>query len=208
MGVGWWQYQRDPTFITKHFYKSILNKKILHSVRDSYTARKLENVGITNVLNTSCPTTWSLDGLDTNRKNLNCRNCLFTLTDYSWNLTADTKWIEIILNHYSGDIYFFPQGFHDEEYLNTLEIFHIHKNRIKILEHSIEALYECLKMADINYIGTRLHSGTMCLQHNIDSVIIAIDNRATEIAKDIRLPVVERTQPEALVKWLEGVQIF
>lgn len=208
LGVGWWQYQNDPTLTTKYFYKHVLNKNILHSVRDSYTVRKLAQIGITNVLNTSCPTTWGLDGLDVNRKNLNCKNCLFTITDYNQNSMADTKWIQIILNYYSGDIYFFPQGSRDEEYLNSLKIFHTNKSRIKILEHSIEALSDCLKMADINYIGTRLHTGTLCLQHGIDSVIIAIDNRAAEIAKDIRLPVVERFQAEVLVKWLEGVDIF
>lgn len=207
-GVGWWQYQDDPTEVTGQFYREILSDKKLHSVRDSYTAKMLAKIGITNVLNTSCPTTWLLDGIDPNRNDLQCNNCVFTLTDYYPDPEADSRLIDIILSHYSGDIYFFPQGSRDEEYINSLNIFNTNKRRISVLSHSVDALDEVISHKRINYVGTRLHGGTRCLQGGLDAIILAVDNRAAEIGRDIGLPVVQRSRLEDLSRWLEGKRMF
>jgi polysaccharide pyruvyl transferase WcaK-like protein len=209
LGVGWWQYQDGVSSPSSWFYKQTLHPKRHHSVRDSYTQQKLAEIGLTNVLNTACPTMWKLNGLETNRGSQNTDHCVFSLTDYKPDPDADTKLIEIILKYYSGTIYYFPQGSNDEAYINSLEIYRLNKNRIEILRHTMIAFYECVKAnPGIDYIGTRLHGGTKCLEMGLKSVIIAVDNRAAEIAKDINLPVIARNQPEKLVEWLEGKSIF
>ena len=45
---------------TKKFYKTLLSDEYLHSVRDEMTKKRLNSIGIENVLNTACPTMWSL----------------------------------------------------------------------------------------------------------------------------------------------------
>lgn len=207
-GVGWWQYQDRPTNNTTEFYNAILSKSWIHSARDSYTVMKLADMGIQNAVNTSCPTVWGLNGIEPNRKDTTCQNCIFTLTDYYRNPLSDTRLIEIILSSYREKIFFFPQGSEDLNYINTLEIFDTNRSRIQVLAHSIEALDDCIHAGKINYIGTRLHTGTRCLQTGIDSLIVAVDNRATEIGKDINLPVVNREELFRVEEWIAGERIF
>ncbi len=207
-GVGWWQYQEKPTWATKLFYKNVLSGVHQHSVRDQYTKEKVLGMNIRNVLNTTCPTTWTLDGRTVNRKMSNVKDCLFMLTDYSSNAERDNELLKIILEYYSGTLYFFPQGALDIDYMNSLELFKANKGRIKILERTIEAFNDCISRKDINFIGTRLHGGIKCLQNSIDSIIIAIDNRAMEISRDIHLPVVDRNDYSKLRQWLNGEKVF
>lgn len=207
-GVGWWQYQNMPTEITKKYYEQVLSKQFIHSVRDNYTMTMLAKMGFKNVVNTSCPTTWNLNNLDPNRKIAGCNNCLFTLTDYSRNVASDSLLIKIILRNYDGLIYFYPQGTEDQSYLNTLEIFHANRQRITILDHSLESFDECIHNGNVNYIGTRLHSGTRCLENGIESLIVAVDNRAAEIGKDINLPVIRRDELYRVEDWINRKCIF
>lgn len=46
----------------------------------------------------------------------------------------------------------------------------------------------------IDYVGTRLRAGIHALNYQKRSLIIAIDNRAKELAKDTNLPVIERSR--------------
>jgi polysaccharide pyruvyl transferase WcaK-like protein len=207
MGVGWWQYQQTPTFITKIFYKKVLSKDLIHSLRDNYTKYMLDKTKITNSVNTSCPTCWNLNNRDSNRKEKTIKSCVFTLTDYNQSPELDSKLIEIILQYYTEKIFFFPQGLNDLEYINSLDIFKNNKSRIKTFNHSV-TIFDELKNEKINYIGTRLHGGIKFLQQNKDSIIIGIDNRSKEISKDINLPVIERSDLNSLKKWIEFNEIF
>lgn len=58
--AGWYQYQDEPTGYTKRILKTLLDGQYLHAVRDEYTRQRLLKLGITNVLNTACPTMWGL----------------------------------------------------------------------------------------------------------------------------------------------------
>lgn len=202
-GTGWWQYQASPTLFTRFFYRGVFDASRFHSVRDNYTKEKLETAGLRFVLNTSCPTTWDLNGLNPNRKNLLIKNCLFTLTDYNRNIDHDNDLIDILLEHYSGQIYYFPQGSKDKEYIDSLPSFRNNKSRIQILHRSIDAFLDVIN-AEINYVGTRLHGGIKCLQNSMDALIVSVDNRATEIGRDINLPVVERGDRGAIINWIIG----
>jgi len=207
LGVGWWQYQSSPEYNTKKFYEKILSKNKFHSVRDKYTLKMLESIDINNVLNTSCPTTWELNGQEINRKLIK-ENCLFTITDYMKDVESDNSLIQIILDSYSGKIFFFPQGTGDVNYITLLSSFKKNKERITVLNRTIDEFEECLTFADVDYVGTRLHAGINALQLKKNSLILSVDNRATEMAKDISLPVVSRKDLKMIRKWINGDNVF
>ena len=60
IGVGSQQYNQKINAYTRSAYQYLFNKDYLHSVRDSYTEQALKSIGIHNVVNTACPTMWSL----------------------------------------------------------------------------------------------------------------------------------------------------
>ncbi|HJR34009.1 MAG TPA: hypothetical protein VJ817_03625, partial [Gemmatimonadales bacterium] len=50
----------------------------------------------------------------------------------------------------------------------------------------------------LDYVGNRLHAGIRSLQKGRRAIILEIDNRATEMGRDVGLPTVERTNFERL----------
>lgn len=206
-GTGWWQYQDTPDTVTKYFYRQILSNTISHSVRDSYTATKLSEMGIDNVLNTSCPTLWGLGGY-TNIRTSTFKKCLTCFTDYRPDQDANNTLLEILLTHYPEGITIFPQGDHDIRDIKKLDIFNSNQDKIELLPHDISLFFKRVAQHDADYIGTRLHAGAYCMGQGLDSLILGVDNRSTEISKDINLPVIQRNDFTALQKWLEGKRLF
>jgi len=206
-GVGWWQYQQKPTFNTKSFYKKALHNNFMHSVRDEYTLNKLKDIGIENVVNTSCPTTWELNSQQTNRVN-GAANCLFTITDYMKDAKNDDLLLQTICDFFNERIYFFPQGNGDSEYIKSLDFFKKNKTKFTILNRTISEFEDCISNSNVDYIGTRLHAGINVLQLKKNALILAVDNRATEMAKDINLPVIDRRDFDSMRKWLKQEKIF
>jgi len=197
IGVGWWQYQNSPNFYTRILLNRIMNKKYLHSVRDNYTVDKLKEIGIRNVINTGCPTLWNLNNkhcsLIPNKKS---DNVLFTLTDYNKNYKRDLEFIKILESNYDR-IYFWPQGLNDYEYLSA--ILKSCKNNIVYISPNIKGLDRLLSSEiELDYIGTRLHAGIRALQYKRRTIIIGIDNRAVELARDFNLPVIKREEINCL----------
>lgn len=201
LGVGWWQYQEPPSLSTKFYYNRVLNHKVMHSVRDSFTLQQMQSLGFKNVVNTGCPTTWELNGISGARKNPGINNCIFTLTDYNKKPELDIQLLEIISKNFS-ELAFFSQGSRDLEYLKHLPSFEKVSDKLKILT-TVEAFQEALSKP-ICYIGTRLHGGIFALQKKKDALIIGIDNRAKEMKKDINLPVVDRADKEGISSWIKG----
>jgi predicted transcriptional regulator len=76
------------------------------------------------------------------------------------------------------------------------------------LPHSYPLFKQYIESNSLTYIGTRLHAGIKCLEQNHKSIIIAIDNRAIEIAKDTNLPICLRQDYTVLLEWLEGKNVF
>ncbi len=190
LGVGWWQYQESPNAYTKIFLKNLLSKEIIHSVRDEYSKDKLNSLGLSNVLNTSCPSTWNLT--EAHCKLIpSCRSSsvVFTITDYSLDSKSDIQFIDLLTDIYDN-VFFWPQGLNDLNYLNSLTF--KGKNTIKIIPPTLYAFDELLVNSDIDYIGTRLHGGIRAIQKKRRSLILAIDNRAEEISADIGLMVCKR----------------
>jgi hypothetical protein len=201
MGVGWWQYQKDPADSSQRFYKHTLCGKQLHSVRDSYTLNRLNQCGRFNAVNTGCPTMWRLPADVGNRSgSRRARTVLTTITDYSPSPVEDKAMLQALADTYSR-VYLWPQGATDEEYLKTLGV------NISVLRHSLEDLERFTdENPDMDYVGTRLHCGIYCLEKNIRSLVVQIDNRAAEISKDTGLPICRRGDTACLKAWLTGLK--
>jgi hypothetical protein len=189
-GVGWWQYQRGPDIFTRLLYRRFAAKHgIQHSVRDSYTKSLLLNCGIKNVLNTGCPSMWKLpDQLVFDP--VKADSVVFTVTDYNRDVQRDAELVRLLAAEYEK-LYFFPQGTADETYLNSIAGSK-ERDRISVLERSVDAFNTLLRSPNIDYVGTRLHGGIRALQHGKRAIVISIDNRAREISRDTGLPVVSR----------------
>lgn len=193
MGVGWWQYQEKPNIYTRFLFNRVFNKDYIHSVRDSFTEKQLNSIGITNVINTACPTTWTLT--KEHCKDIpikKAENVVFTLTDYMEDEETDKKLIEILIKNYKN-IYFWIQGSRDNTYINK-----IYKgNDIIFIPPTLEDYDKILEnTTSLDYVGTRLHAGIRALQKRVRTLIIAIDNRAIEKSKDINLKILKRNEIE------------
>lgn len=201
-GVGWQNYQEKPNFKTGIILKLVLSSRFLHSVRDSYTQSQLNCAGIRNVINTGCPTMWPLADLNMNEiPSSKADNALIMLTDYAKEPDLDRQFIELILTKYKK-VYIWLQGRGDQEYLENLAV--SHSNSLIILEHSYNSFQNFLSSGvHFDYIGTRLHGGIKCLLAKKRSLVIEIDNRAKEIAKDTGLPTVERANLQKIAQWIE-----
>lgn len=199
MGVGWWQYQNGVNLYTKLLYRRLLNNKFLHSVRDNYTKEKLSDAGVYNCINTGCPTTWSLTPQHCEDiPKLKSDSVVFTLTDYKKDHTKDSKLIRYLSENYET-IYFWPQGSGDLEYLESFPC------DVEVVAPSLKAFdFILTNSKSIDYVGTRLHAGIRALQHKRRTIIIGVDNRAAEIAKDIELPFLTREEIDGLDDMING----
>lgn len=195
-GVGWWQYQDIPNSYTRVFLRSVLSKDKMHSVRDSLTARQLKSIGVTNVLNTACVTMWSLtDDHLADIPTEKAENVITTFTDYKPDATNDRAMYEVLKRHYKK-VYFWLQGRADYEYSKE-----ILGPDVEFVGPTLDALDDALENIDsLDYVGNRLHAGIRSLQHKRRTLIVSVDNRATEISRDTNLPVIERGDMTSLLR--------
>lgn len=188
-GVGWWQYQSRSSSLDSFTYRRLLSNTFIHSVRDSYTLSRLVDLGFSNVLNTSCPTTWNLTRDVTDKiPNIKSDTVVFTLTDYNVDLSFYKDFL-FFLNNSFKNIFFWPQGVGD---FNILKNISGDLNRVKILPSNLNGYVNFCRNYEFDYIGTRLHAGILALEHSHRALIIAIDNRALEISRDINIPIVNK----------------
>lgn len=193
MGCGWFQYETiNITNYSKWALNRILSKEYIHSVRDEYTKNKLTSIGITSI-NTGCPTLWKLDEkLQKINGRAKSADCVVTFTDYNQNPERDLKIFNILKQNYDN-LFLFPQGSGDLEYLSNLGIL----NEFKLIPPRITHFNNLLD-AGLDYVGTRLHAGIRALQKDQRSLIIGIDNRAIEMNNDFNIPVVKQEDINAL----------
>ncbi len=206
LGVGWRVYQDTPNVYTRCFLQLVLSKRWQHSVRDSFTLKQLQAAGIQNVINTGCPTMWPLLEFDLNQIPCHHANTVLVMvTDYERDPVADRRLLDLLSRKYKRVIAW-PQGRKDQAYL--LQLMAGLPDNFELLEHSFEA-FQSLLRSDLrfDYIGTRLHGGIKCLLSGRRSLVLEIDNRAREIAKDTGLTTVERGDFEGLSRWIEGSSI-
>lgn len=188
LGAGWGEYQDGCSDYSRMIYRAMLNPCVLHSVRDQYTLSKLQQAGFRNVINTGCPTTWALTpefcrDIPTQK----AKEIVTTITDYRRDPEKDGEMLKILGQNYDH-VYLWLQGRHDEEYLKTLNI----PANLTTIPASLDAYEEVLSKGGVDYVGTRLHAGIHALNYKIRSIILAVDNRATEMGRDVNLPVIQR----------------
>lgn len=193
MGVGWGSYTRySPDPYTAWMYRSILageKSGYLHSVRDTYTLKRLQSLGFNNVINTACPTMWSLTPEHLARiPTAKADRVLLTLTHYRANPAADKAFIHLAKQAYQ-EIYFWPQQAQDLAYLIQLG----EAEGVHILDGWFEVYDHLLQQGHLDVIGSRLHGGIHALNRLCRTLILSVDNRASEIAKDTALPIADRT---------------
>ncbi len=187
MGCGWSEYQNEVNMFSRHFYSQLLDEELLHSVRDKYSESKLRNAGIKNVLYTACPTMWALDEIHCNcipEKKSN--SVVATITDYSKDI-LDWRMLDILIQEYKN-VYLWLQGAGDKEYIEEYE----HHDELHLIGDRFEDYDSLLRECDVDYVGTRLHAGIHAINHLKRSIIIAVDHRAIEMARDTNLFIIKR----------------
>lgn len=198
-GVGWWQYQEAPNAFTRLLLRLSLSRQALHSVRDGYTEAKLRAVGFANVINTCCPTLWPLAQMKSEAiPRQKADTALLMLTDYYSRPELDARLAELVIQRYQK-VYFWPQGRQDMELIAKFGA------RLTSLQTNVASFDEFLASGiPFDYIGTRLHGGVICLLARKRSLIIEVDNRAREIARDTGLPTAARDDFEFISRWITG----
>lgn len=200
IGVGARNYQLKVTALTKWTYRLLFKGDTLHSVRDSYTEEQMHKIGIPNVINTGCPTMWSLTPSHCQSiPKGKARKAVCTLTDYSPVPKRDEQLLNVLKNEYE-DVYFWPQGHRDYAYFQTLG----NKDGIKVVNPHLKDYDDFLKDNDTDFVGTRLHGGIRALQHARRTIIIGIDNRALELNRDFNLPVLPESEIDKLPEMIRG----
>lgn len=185
LGTGWWQYQRGPDRYTRTLLKRVLSSTAPHVVRDSYSAKMLESLGILDVRNLSCPTTWFIDVEAVAAARLTPRDrVITTVTDYKPNVTRDNAMLEALRRRYRTR-YLWLQGSEDYRYIaENLDV-----GGFTIVPPSL-ACYDAILREGCDYVGTRLHAGIRAMQYGCYAQIIPVDNRAIEMGRDFNLPLV------------------
>lgn len=199
MGVGAQAYCEKINFYTKYLYRKILKGDYIHSVRDSYTESVLKSIGITNVVNTGCPTLWNLTESHCNKiPKSKAENVICTFTDYNRDRERDTKLANVLFKNYKN-VYCWIQGTEDYEYIKSIS-----DNFIFVNPHLEEYDKILSSEIDLDYIGTRLHAGIRAMQKYKRSIILVIDNRAREMGKDFNLNIIERDNIDELEKYINS----
>lgn len=200
MGVGF--DSKDDRFddYTKKMMRTILTKRGIHSVRDSFSEQKLRAMGITNVLNTGCPTMWNLlpehcAAIPVEKAS----KVVCTITDYCRDTRNDSAMLDILLESYET-VYLWLQGRDDLSYVRELG----YADKLNLIPGTLADYDAVLAQNDLDYVGTRLHAGIRALSKGHRSLIISIDNRAECIGADTGLPIIRREDiPMALRRQVE-----
>lgn len=187
IGAGSGKYRHEPDDYTKQLYNKVLSHDFIHSVRDNNTKEFLETLGF-KAINTGCPTMWRFsEEFCAEIPTEKAKKVVFTLTFHKKDVTSDQRMLDILFDNYD-EIYFWPQGINDFQYLGQLKC----RGELKVVEPNLEAYRNLLQNNDIDYIGTRLHGGLFAMQHKKRTIIIVIDDRVRHMKQSYSLKTVER----------------
>lgn len=183
LGVGWWQYQKGPDAYTRRLLKRVLSPTAPHIVRDGYSAKMLHDLGMPNVRNLGCPTTWYIDVPKVAAASETLSDTVIsTVTDYKPNVTRDNAMLAALRKRY-GKRYLWLQGSEDFRYITQ----ELDAEGFELIPPTL-ASYDRVLSEGGEYVGTRLHAGIRAMQHGRYARIVPVDNRAREMGKDFNLP--------------------
>jgi hypothetical protein len=193
-GVGWWQYQRRPDPLARIMLRTVLHPGILHAARDSYTVGQLSAAGI-RAVNTSCPTLWSVPQRGEVKYGFRS-SVVATVTNYHPDFDRDRTMLAVLRNR-ADRLRVWPQGQGDAEYVRRLGFGDC------LVDTGLETFNAVLQEPGTEYVGTRLHAAVRALQTSVPAVIVSVDNRATEIGRDVGLWYLERKRVDGLTGMLD-----
>ena len=200
LGAGWHQYQRAPGPYSRRLLTRVLSRRGLHSVRDEYTRGMLSSIGVTNTVNTGCPTLWSLSPAHcASVPRTKARDVVTTVNSHRGlnDPAADRRLLQLLKARYER-VFVWIQTHTDYDYASSLQ------EGLEFVNPSVAALDALLESnLDLDYVGTRLHAGIRALQKGRRSTIVEIDNRAREMGSDFGLPTVRRTDFEQVERMIE-----
>ena len=201
MGVGFDSKAEGYDKYTQRLLQTILKKNCFHSVRDTFSEKKLKSMGIQNVLYTGCPTMWNLTeahcaGIPTGKAS----KVVTTLTDYCRDPSMDKAMLDTLLEGYDK-VYLWLQGRDDLAYVRELG----YEDKLTLIPSTLADYDTVLALEDLDYVGTRLHAGIRAVSKGHRSLIVSIDNRAECIGADTGLPTIRREDiPIALAERITG----
>lgn len=185
-GIGWNKYQPYGQISnrTQNLLSTSLSMDYAHSMRDSYSTVMFRQISNQKALNTCCPTFWNLTWDRINR--IKSKHVMFTLLNLpnNKNKEHDAKLLGVLSEQYEK-LYFYPQCPVDYQYAKQFGI------KFECVTPNLNTLSKFYKEADVDYVGYRLHGAAFALSHNVRTIILSADNRATEIGRDINLPVIQ-----------------
>lgn len=200
VGVGTHRDSRKMDLYTRKLYHKVLGEQYIHSTRDEATKQLVESLGL-RAINTGCPTMWRFtESFCSAIPSEKSDEVVFTLTDYSQNPKADSKLIEILQASYEK-VWFWPQGWLDEQYLDSLHA----SAKVKMLNPTLDSFATLLDSKRIDYVGTRLHAGMFAMQHARRSIIIAIDNRVRDMKETYGINSIERDDIDGVSELIDGL---
>jgi polysaccharide pyruvyl transferase len=200
LGVGWQQYGGEPDAPTRLFFRSVLSRTMLQSVRDQHTYAKLRPY-VPTAIYTACPTMWMLDDERCRRVPVRkAQHAIFAVTYYRPAPEQDRQVFALLKRRYEK-VFFWPQQSRDLPYAREIGL----EGFIPIAPDVAE--YDrLLDEEDVDFVGARLHGGIRALQRGRRALILPVDNRATEISKSTDLPVASRNEVAAIERWIADPQ--
>lgn len=195
LGAGWQQYQGAVDIFSNVLFKCILSGRYLHSVRDTYTLANMQRQ-VKRVAYTACPTMWPLTAercaaVPTGK----APAAILSLTCYRPD-PADAELLRLLLREY-GKVHFWCQMEADAAYLASLAP----DAQLPVIR-DLASYDRLLEGGQVDVIGTRLHGGIRALQHGCRALILSVDNRAAELARDTNMPVIERHDLSGIAGWI------
>jgi polysaccharide pyruvyl transferase WcaK-like protein len=197
LGVGWQHYGGgEADAPTRLFFRSILSRDMLQSVRDMHTYALLRP-HVPTALYTGCPTMWRLTPEHCLRLPMRkARNVIYAVTYYQPAPAADRAIFQLLKRHYDK-VFFWPQQASDMTYFRSLDV-----DGFVPLPRDVAQFNRLLDEEDVEFVGARLHGGIRALQRRRRALIVPVDNRATEISKVTQLPIASRSEPEMIERWI------
>lgn len=201
LAVGWHSYTEKPGWRQGRLIRRLLSSPFEHSARDQHTDDQLKELRVRS-RNTACATMWGLDEAF-------CRSIptakapavVTTLTRWRADHAADRAFLERLKALY-GEVWYWPQMREDAGYAEELSPPGV--GGLRPVPANLAGYDRFLDEHDVDYVGTRLHGGIRALQRGRRTLIVEVDNRAAEIARDTGLPTVRRGDLPALDAWVDG----
>ena len=97
--------------------------------------------------------------------------------------------LPMLQKHYR-EVYVWLQAVEDYACLRQMDA-RVTQN-LHLIQPNLRDYTALLASGGIDYVGTRLHGGIHAMNMGCRSLILAVDNRASEIAKDTKLPILPR----------------